>query len=166
MSSPTRRLRVTGGREFELGGPGSQPWLMGIVNASPESFSDGGEIGNLDAQVARARELVAAGAWIIDVGGESGVTDLPAVGAEEEIRRVVPLIERLTREEGMLVSVDTYTPAVAAAAIAAGAAIVNDVSGLRDPELPSVCASTGAGLVVMHTRAEPKPRSSTTPTTT
>jgi dihydropteroate synthase len=153
MSAPRRLLRITGGRELELGGA---PWLMGIVNASPESFSDGSQIGGLEQQVVRARELVAAGARIIDVGGESGVTSVPAVGPEEEIRRVVLLIERLAGEEGMLVSVDTFEPAVAAAAVEAGAAIVNDVSGLRDERLAEVCARTGAGLVVMHTRAEPK----------
>jgi dihydropteroate synthase len=78
------------------------------------------------------------------------------VGAEEEIARVVPLIERVAGELGALVSVDTYKPAVARAAVAAGAAIVNDVSGLRDPELAAVCAQTGAALVLMHTRAKPK----------
>jgi dihydropteroate synthase len=155
VSGVARRLRVTGGRTLELGG-GAEPWLMGIVNASPESFSDGAEVGGLETQVALARDLVAAGARVIDVGGESGVTNVAAVGADEEIRRVVPLIARLAGEEGMLVSVDTFTPAVAEAAIAAGAAIVNDVSGLRDPGLADVCARSGAGLVIMHTRAEPK----------
>ena len=84
------------------------------------------------------------------------MTDQPPVEAEEEIERVVPLIERVAGELGALVSVDTYKPPVALAAIAAGAAIVNDVSGLRDPELADVCAGTGAGLVLMHTRAAPK----------
>src|SRR5690349_4283946 len=81
--------------------------LMGIVNASPESFSDGGRWGTLDAQAERALELVSQGAQLIDVGGESGVTGIPAVAAEEEIRRVVPLVERLA-SEGVLVSVDTW----------------------------------------------------------
>jgi dihydropteroate synthase len=97
-----------------------------------------------------------AGARVIDIGGESGVTGVPPVAAEEEISRVVPLIERVSGELGALVSVDTYKPAVARAAVAAGAAIVNDVSGLRDPGLADVCAETGAGLVLMHTRAAPK----------
>ncbi|HMJ01997.1 MAG TPA: dihydropteroate synthase [Conexibacter sp.] len=135
---------------------GDRPWLMGIVNATPDSFSDAGERTTLEARVALARELLAAGADVIDVGGESGVTNRPAVAADEEIARVVPLVERIAGELGAVVSVDTYKPAVAAAAIAAGACIVNDVSGLRDPALADVCAETGAALVLMHTRAAPK----------
>jgi dihydropteroate synthase len=131
---------------------------MGIVNASPDSFSDAGAYPDLDARVRRARELLDAGADIIDVGGESGITRRPAVAVAEELERVVPLVERIAGELGALVSVDTYKPAVAEAAIAAGAAIVNDVSGLRDPELAAVCARTGAALVLMHTRAAPKQR--------
>jgi dihydropteroate synthase len=137
---------------------GERPWLMGIVNASPDSFSDGGAYPDLDARVELARELLAAGADIIDVGGESGITLRPPVAIAEEIERVVPLVERIAGELGGLVSVDTYKPAVAEAAIAAGAAVVNDVSGLRDPELAAVCARTGAALVLMHTRAAPKQR--------
>jgi dihydropteroate synthase len=129
---------------------------MGVVNATPDSFSDAGEHADLDARVARAVALARAGAAIIDIGGESGVTNRPPVAAEEEIERVVPLIERVVAEVGVPVSVDTYKPAVAAAAVAAGACMVNDVSGLRDPAVADVCAATGAGLVVMHTRAEPK----------
>jgi dihydropteroate synthase len=129
---------------------------MGIVNATPDSFSDSGERRTLEDRVALAAELLEAGARVIDIGGESGVTGVPPVAAEEEICRVVPLIERVAGELGALVSVDTYKPEVARAAVAAGAAIVNDVSGLRDPELADVCAETGAGLVLMHTRAAPK----------
>src|SRR5215218_525287 len=135
---------------------GERPWLMGIVNATPDSFSDGGVHRTLDERVALARELLEAGADVIDVGGESGVTNRPAVDPQEEIARVVPLIERIAGELRAVVSVDTYKPAVAAAAIAAGACIVNDVSGLRDPGLADVCAETGAALVLMHTRAAPK----------
>lgn len=142
-----------GARTLDLG---ERPWLMGIVNATPDSFSDGGERRTLDARVALARELLEAGADIIDVGGESGVTNRPAVDPQEEIARVVPVIERITGELGAIVSVDTYKPRVAEAAIAAGACIVNDVSGLRDPQLADVCAATGAALVLMHTRAAPK----------
>jgi len=149
---PTAELRVAG-RTLELGGV---PLLMGIVNASPESFSDGGDVGDLDAQVARGHALLEAGADLIDVGGESGVSGQPPLAPEAEAERVVGLIERLVAETGALISVDTYKPAVAAAAVAAGAAIVNDVSGLRDPGLADVCADTGAGLVITHTRAAPK----------
>jgi dihydropteroate synthase len=171
---------------------GQRPLLMGIVNASPDSFSDGGRYGELDQRVALARELAAAGADILDVGGESAGTNRPPVDPGEEIERVVPLIERIAREfnagcpetgrsdrdrsdtaapgtaardtartgtkGSVVISVDTYKPAVARAAIVAGAAIVNDVSGLRDPGLAEVCAQTGAALVVMHTRAAPKQR--------
>jgi dihydropteroate synthase len=137
---------------------GTRPWLMGIVNASPDSFSDGGRYAGLDAQVGLARELLEAGADILDVGGESASTGRPPVDASEEIERVVPLVRRLAGELGAIVSVDTYKPAVARAAIAAGARIVNDVSGLRDPELADVCAHSGAALVLMHTLAAPRER--------
>jgi dihydropteroate synthase len=105
--------------------------------------------------VASGLALVADGADIIDVGGESGVVTTPVVDADEEIARVVPVIEGLAAE-GVLVSVDTYKAAVAEAAVAAGAAIVNDVSGLLDPGLADVCARSGAALVLMHTRSRPK----------
>jgi dihydropteroate synthase len=129
---------------------------MGIVNATSDSFSDGGEHRTPEQRVALARELLEAGADLIDIGGESGVTNRPPITADQEVERVVPLIERVAGGLGALVSVDTYKPAVARAAIAAGAAIVNDVSGLRDPALADVCAETRAALVVMHTRAAPK----------
>jgi dihydropteroate synthase len=150
-----RHAVAAAGRTLMLG---ERPWLMGIVNASPDSFSDAGAYPDLDARVRRARELLDAGADIIDIGGESGITRRPAVAVAEEIERVVPLVERVAGELGALVSVDTYKPAVAEAAIAAGAAIVNDVSGLRDARLAAVCARTGAALVLMHTRAAPKQR--------
>jgi dihydropteroate synthase len=130
--------------------------IMGIVNATPDSFSDGGRHASLEERVALAAAQLEAGADVIDIGGESGVTNRPPVSPEEEIDRVVPLIKRVAGELGATVSVDTYKPAVARAAVDAGAAIVNDVSALRDPALADVCAQTGAGLVIMHTRAEPK----------
>ena len=128
---------------------------MGIVNASPESFSDGAAVGGLDDQVALALRLRDEGASIVDVGGESGVSDRAPVDAAEEIRRVVPLIERLARE-GVAVSVDTWKPEVARAALAAGATMVNDVSGLADVALADACAESGAALVIAHTAAAPK----------
>ena len=142
MSTPLF-LRLCG-RVIELG---PQPLLMGIVNANPDSFSDAGPV---DPEA-----LLEAGADLIDVGGETASGHHPAVEAEEEIARVVPVIERLAAR-GATVSVDTYKPAVARAAIEAGAVLVNDVSGLRDPALAEVCAATGAGLVIMHTRVAPK----------
>jgi dihydropteroate synthase len=132
-----------------------RPLLMGIVNAGPDSFSDAVRLSTLDAQIAHARRLVADGADLIDVGGESGVTYTRASAARTEIGRVVPLVARLAAD-GIPVSVDTWKPAVAAAALDAGAAMINDTSGLRDVALAELCADTGAGLVVMHTRAAPK----------
>jgi dihydropteroate synthase len=152
--TPRYTLRA-GTHELKLG---ERPLLMGIVNASPDSFSDAGRYPDLNRRVQLARELAAQGADILDVGGESASTNSPAVSAQEEIERVAPLIERILAEGELLVSVDTYKPEVARAAIAAGAGIVNDVSGLRDPELAAICAQTGAALVVMHTRAAPKQR--------
>lgn len=152
MIAPPRILTAAG-RRLDLG---ARPLLMGIVNATPDSFSDGGATRTLEQRVDLARSLLAAGADMIDIGGESGVTNRPPVGPAEEIERVVPLIERVTTELGALVSVDTYKPSVAEAAIAAGACMVNDVSGLLDPGLADVCARTGAALVVMHTRVAPK----------
>ncbi len=152
MSVPLRRLRIAG----ETVTVGERPWLMGIVNATPDSFSDAGLGQRLEDRVELARALVREGADVIDVGGESGVTNRPPVEPDEEIKRVVPVIERVVSGLGVRVSVDTYKPSVARAAIAAGASIVNDVSGLRDPELADVCAETGAALVLMHTRAAPK----------
>ena len=131
---------------------------MGIVNATPDSFSDAGTSATLDRQLARAGQLLADGADVIDIGGESGITGRPPVAVDEEIARVVPLVERVAGDLGAVVSVDTYKPDVAEAAIAAGARIVNDVSGLRDLGLADVCARTGAALVVMHTRAAPRQR--------
>jgi dihydropteroate synthase len=139
-------------RVIELG---ARPLLMGIVNATPDSFSDAGDHPTLEAQVSHAADLVEAGADLIDVGGESARGDTAAVSPEEEIERVVPLVERIAGL-GAAVSVDTYKPAVAEAAIAAGAVLVNDVSGLRDVALADLCARTGAGLVIMHTRVAPK----------
>jgi dihydropteroate synthase len=141
------------GRALALA-PG-RPLVMGIVNANPDSFSDSVRHDTLEAQVAHARALVADGADLIDVGGESGVTYTGVTAEEVERKRVVPLVERLVAD-GMVVSVDTWKPAVAAAALNAGAHLVNDVSGLRHPALADHVARTGASLVVMHTRADPK----------
>jgi dihydropteroate synthase len=132
----------------------SEPLVMGVLNATPDSFSDGGLHPDLESRVTRGRELIAQGADLLDIGGESGVTNRPAVEPAEEIERVLPLIERLSGET--IISVDTYKAAVARAAIAAGASIVNDPSGLIDPEVAETCADTGAALVITHTRARPK----------
>jgi dihydropteroate synthase len=132
-----------------------RPLVMGIVNANPDSFSDAVRADTLDRQVERALRLVADGADLVDVGGESGVTYNEATAPEHEVARVVPLVERLVAE-GMTVSVDTWKPEVARAALDAGAAMLNDVSGLRDPALAVLAADSGAALVLMHTRSAPK----------
>jgi dihydropteroate synthase len=132
-----------------------RPLIMGIVNAGADSFSDAVRLDTLEGQVQRGLELVAEGADLVDVGAESGVTYTPAAPAGDEAARVVPLVERLAAE-GVSVSVDTWKPEVAHAALEAGAVMLNDVSGLRDPALAELAARTGAALVLMHTRAEPK----------
>ena len=133
----------------------SAPLLMGIVNATPDSFSDSQGPKPLDELVARAHRLAAEGAALIDVGGESGRTDRAAVSAEEEAARVVPLIERLAAD-GLAVSVDTWRERVARAALGAGARMVNDVSALSDPAVADACAAADARLVITHTRVPPK----------
>jgi dihydropteroate synthase len=125
------------------------------VNATPDSFSDRQGPKDLDELVARALEQLDESAAILDVGGESGRTDTEAVPVEEEIARVVPLVERLASRRA-LVSVDTWRGPVARAALRAGAAMINDVSGLTDESIAVACAEAGAGLVITHTRAAPK----------
>ena len=141
-----------GGRVFD--GPG--PFLMGIVNATPDSFSDGGRFLDPDAAAAQAERLVAEGADLIDLGGESTRPGAPEVPAEVEERRVVPVIERL-RARGCTtpISVDTRKAKVARAALAAGANMINDVSALADPALREVVAASGVPTVLMHTRGTP-----------
>jgi dihydropteroate synthase len=132
-----------------------RPLIMGIVNAGDDSFADAVRLDTLERRVQRGLELDAEGADLVDVGAESGVTYTPAAAADEEAARVVPLVERLVAE-GVSVSVDTWKPVVARAALDAGAVMLNDVSGLRDPALAELAARTGAALVLMHTRTEPK----------
>ncbi|HWY90127.1 MAG TPA: dihydropteroate synthase [Solirubrobacteraceae bacterium] len=146
---------VARGKHMDLYG---RPVLMGVLNATPDSFSDAGLYRTVSARVDRGLDLIADGADIIDIGGESAVTNRPAVAVDDEISRVVPVIEGLLTRAEVVVSVDTYKPAVASAAIAAGASIVNDISGLAAPELADICAVTGAALVVMHNRGVPKQR--------
>jgi len=132
-----------------------RPQLMGVVNATPDSFSDRQGPKGLDELVERAHALVRDGARIVDVGGESGRTDRPAVSQAEETRRVVGVVERLVAD-GITVSVDTWRAGPARAALECGAAMVNDVSGLSDPALAELCAEHDAALVITHTRAAPK----------
>lgn len=150
----THLLRLRG--ERLLLEPG-RPLLMGILNTNPDSVADAARPPTLASRLERAHELVAAGADIVDVGGDSGRTDRPPTSEAEEIARVVPVVERLAAE-GVRASVDTWKPPVARAALDAGAVMVNDVSGLSSPELADLVAGAGAALVVMHTRAAPKER--------
>lgn len=131
--------------------------IMGVLNVTPDSFSDGGQFVNLEQAVGHGLAMVEAGAAIIDLGGESTRPGAGAVPADEQIRRTRPVIAALRERSDVLISIDTSMAAVAEAALAAGADIVNDVTGLRgDPEMAGLCARTGAGLVVMHMQGEPR----------
>jgi dihydropteroate synthase len=132
-----------------------RPVILGILNVTPDSFSDGGQYTSLSAAMAHAEELVAAGAFVLDIGGEStrpGRTE--AVPAEEELRRVVPVVAELARRyPELVISIDTVKASVAKAAIEAGAAVVNDVSALRlDPSMAVTVAAAKAGIILMHSR--------------
>jgi dihydropteroate synthase len=129
---------------------------MGIVNVTPDSFSDGGLFLDADAAIAHGRELLAEGADILDIGGESTRPGAEAVSADEELRRVIPVIEALAAG-GARISIDTTKAAVARRALEAGASIVNDVAAFRfDAELATVTAEAGAGCVLMHMLGEPR----------
>lgn len=145
-------------RGRELTARPGRPLIMGVVNAGPDSFSDSVRHTTLAQQVEHALALVAEGADVVDVGAESGVTHSSPSPPEVEVERVVPLVRELV-QAGITVSVDTFKAPVAAGALEAGAHLINDVSGLRDPTLARLVAGAGAGLVVMHTRAPPKQRS-------
>jgi dihydropteroate synthase len=132
-----------------------EPLIMGIVNIGSDSVADPLSLDTLEAQVEFAVRQSDAGAHILDVGVQSGRTDTPALPEEQEIERLVPLV-RVLAERELVVSVDTWRAGVAEAAIAAGAALINDVGGLVDERLADVVGAAGAGLVVMHTRAAPK----------
>jgi len=134
----------------------SRTLVMGVLNVTPDSFSDGGRFATPEEAVEEARRLIAEGADIVDVGGES--TRPGAVPAPEdvELERVAPVVELLAMDPRVRVSVDTMKPRVAAACLSAGATIVNDVSGLSDPEMARVAAAAGAGVVIMHMRGTPQ----------
>lgn len=134
-------------------------WVMGVVNASPESFSDNAHAGDLARQQEQCSAMVAAGADVVDIGGQSARTNQPEIEAAAEVDRVLPLVEWMaSTHPEVLVSVDTYKPQVVEAVLQAGAHVINDVSGLRYPEVAGLCADAGAALVLMHTRAAPKVR--------
>ena len=134
-----------------------RPRLMGVLNITPDSFSDGGRYLSVAAALAQGRRLAAEGADLIDVGGESTRPGAQHIGVQQELDRVLPVLEALRRDIALPLSIDTTKSAVARAAIAAGAEFVNDVSGLTfDAQMAAVVADTGAGLFVMHTRGRPE----------
>lgn len=130
------------------------PLIMGILNVTPDSFSDGGTYIDADKAIAAGRAMRDAGAAIVDVGGESTRPCATGVSASIELERVIPVVAGLAAE-GITVSIDTSKPSVAQAAVDAGARIVNDVTGLVDPAMRSVCAETAAGVVIMHMQGDP-----------
>jgi dihydropteroate synthase len=134
---------------------GVRTYVVGVVNVTPDSFSDGGRFVEREAAVAHGVRLAGDGADLLDVGGESTRPGAAEVAAEEEIARVVPVIEALARAVAVPISIDTRKASVAAAALAAGAEVVNDVSGGADEELFAVCARAGAPLVIGHLRGTP-----------
>lgn len=129
---------------------------MGILNVTPDSFSDGGRHAGIAAALVHARRMIAEGAEIIDVGGESTRPGAAEVRVADEISRTAPVVAALRSEWDGLISIDTMKAGVAAAALEAGADLVNDVSGLTDPEMTRVCVESGCGVVVMHMQGDPR----------
>lgn len=165
-----RRCRCCSAPVTEPDGPGAPPprWelrtrsislarpvIAGIVNVTPDSFSDGGRFLDADRAVAHARSLLAAGAHLVDVGGESTRPGAEPVTVSEELARILPVVETLSAE-GVVVSVDTAKPEVARAAVEAGAEVVNDITAGSDPAMSRVMADTGVGVVLMHMRGTPR----------
>lgn len=131
--------------------------VMGVLNVTPDSFSDGGHFFSFDQAIAQAEQMISEGADMIDIGGESTRPGSEFVSEAEELRRVIPVIERLAPEASVPLSIDTTKAVVARAALQAGAEIVNDISGLRfDPTLAEEVANANAGLILMHSRGTPK----------
>lgn len=129
---------------------------MGVLNVTPDSFSDGGRFLQAEDAVRQGVRMAEEGADILDVGGESSRPGSDPVSAQEELDRVAPVLQELAREVGVRLSIDTYKPSVAEACLGIGATLVNDITGLEDPEMARVTAERGAGAVVMHMRGRPK----------
>ena len=141
---------IIGNREFDTK---NNTYIMGILNVTPDSFSDGGRYDTIDAALFHARQMVKEGADILDIGGESTRPGHIQITDAEEIGRVVPVIERLKQEFDIPLSIDTYKSTVAEAALAAGADLVNDIWGLKyDEKMASVIAKSGAACCLMHNR--------------
>ncbi len=141
------------GRALALG---RRTLVMGILNVTPDSFYDGGRTSDPDSALLRAAELVAGGADLVDVGGESTRPGADEVSVPQELERVVPVIERIASNLDVAISIDTRKPEVAAQALAAGAHLVNDVTAIGDPAMVEVVRSSGAGLALMHMRGTPR----------
>lgn len=139
---------IIGNKEF-----GNHTYVMGILNVTPDSFSDGGKFNNIDSALKHTEQLINDGADIIDVGGESARPNYTKISDEEEIERVVPVIEKIKADFDVPVSIDTYKSKVAAAAVGAGADLVNDIWGLKyDKNMAEVIAKSGAACCLMHNR--------------
>jgi len=148
-----RVISLAGGRQLPL----SRPLVMGILNVTPDSFSDGGRYESVDKAVVHAREMIREGADIIDIGGESSRPGALPVDADEEQRRVIPIIQQLAGDTETCLSIDTYWATTAAAAIEAGASIVNDISAMRfDTDMARVVAQAKVPVVLMHMLGTPR----------
>jgi dihydropteroate synthase len=153
MSASPSLVWQCGGRRLEFG---RRPLVMGIVNVTPDSFSDGGRFADHEIAIEHGLKLVAEGADLLDIGGESTRPGSRPVPVEEEVRRVVPVVAGLARQTSAAVAVDTMKAEVARRSLDAGAAIINDVTGLRgDPEMPGVVAKSNTGVIVMHMQGTP-----------
>ncbi len=131
--------------------------VMGILNVTPDSFSDGGSYDGVEEAIRRAKEMVEQGATIVDIGGESSRPGAAYVDEKEELKRVIPVIKRLSKEVDVVISIDTYKASVAKAAIEAGAHIINDISGFKgDPNMANIAADLGVPCILMHMRGTPK----------
>ena len=143
---------IIGRKEFDTK---HHTYIMGILNVTPDSFSDGGKYNRMDAALSHAQQMISEGADIVDVGGESTRPGHEQISDEEEIERAAPVIEALKREFDVPVSIDTYKSSVASAALEAGADLVNDIWGLKyDEKIASVIAKNGAACCLMHNRRE------------
>lgn len=151
-SDPSSSRFLCGKYQLDL----SSPCIMGIVNVTPDSFSDGGRYDTVEKAVAHGLELVSEGAGILDIGGESTRPGAAPVSLEDELERVLPVIEQLSRTAGVPLSIDTYKPEVMRAAIAAGADIVNDVRALQEPGALEIVAASDAGVCLMHMQGRPQ----------
>ena len=130
--------------------------IMGILNVTPDSFTDGGLFFDVASAVARAKEMISQGADIIDIGGESSRPGAKPVSPEEELRRILPVIKKILSESEIPISVDTYKPRVAEECLKAGALIINDITGLRNEEMIKVCVKYKASVVIMHMKGNPE----------